>query len=77
MAKKSEPLTKFLIGLANDSKALAAFKKNPDQAMDKAGLSDSEKAVIKSGDAAKIRASISDDIVAGDVVVVVVVVIAA
>lgn len=52
---------KFLIDLSKDPKKREAFKKDPDGTMEKAGLSDKDKAVLKSGDPMKIREHLGDD----------------
>jgi hypothetical protein len=53
-----EKLMKFLCELAVDSKKLADYQKNPETAMQNAGLDDGERAALKSGDPLKVHAGL-------------------
>ena len=67
-------LGEFLADVAKDTAKLDALKKNPDKAMTDAGLSDADKAIVRSGDPGKIRAAVAGTFQPADNVVVVVVV---
>jgi len=58
-------LTNFLSELAVSPEKLASYQKNPDAAMKKAGLDADEIAALKSGDPAKVHASLSGQSVSG------------
>jgi hypothetical protein len=68
-------LSKFLLDLGTNPDKLAKLRASPEQTMSQAGLSEEEKAIVRSGDPARIRAAItttkSDTIVVVIVVVVV------
>lgn len=64
------PLKSYLKSLATDSKTLDEFKKNPDEALKKAGLSPEQIKAVKSGDTAAIRKDIGGGAHAQDTVVV-------
>ena len=51
-------LMKFLCELAVDSKKLADYQKDPETAMQNAGLDDGERAALKSGDPLKVHAGL-------------------
>ena len=73
----SDALAKYLMELSEDPGKLEELKQNPESEMDAAGLSDEDKAIIKSGDPSKIRSAIdgSPEIEGLNVTVVVVVVV--
>ena len=58
-------LTNFLSELAVSPERLASYQKNPDAAMKEAGLDADEIAALKSGDPAKVYASLSGQSAAG------------
>lgn len=69
MSKKAAD---FIAQLSENPQKRDEFKQNPDAAMDKAGLSSEDKAVLKSGDPKKIRDHLGDDGPPGCMIVLVV-----
>jgi hypothetical protein len=53
--------TNFLLKLGEDPQLLEKFKQNPDSAMDDAGLTPAEKALLLSGNVPLIRTAIVND----------------
>lgn len=53
--------TNFLLSLGEDPQLLEAFKLNPDDVMDKAGLTPAEKTLLLSGNSQLIRSAIVAD----------------
>ncbi|MGH7336555.1 MAG: hypothetical protein ACREI7_03165 [Myxococcota bacterium] len=51
----------FIAKLAEDPKVRSAYKRDPDAAMQKHGLSAKDRKVLKSGDPKKIREHLGDD----------------
>jgi len=68
MSKKTAAL---LTKLSTDAATRQRFKTNPDQVMDEHGLSAEDKAVLKSGDAEKIREHLGDDAPPGCMVLII------
>jgi hypothetical protein len=68
MSKKTAAL---LTKLSTDAGTRKAFKANPDKVMDEHGLSAEDKAVLKSGDADKIREHLGDDAPPGCMVLII------
>lgn len=58
MSKASADL---IAKLSTDPEFRTRFRANPDQVMDEAGLSEEDKAAMKSGDPDKIREHLGDD----------------
>ena len=58
MSKASADL---IARLSTDPEFRTRFRANPDQVMDEAGLSEEDKAAMKSGDPDKIREHLGDD----------------
>ena len=59
MHAKSKLLDFFLS--LNDGETLKRFQADPERAMSAAGLSDDDKALVRSGDEAKVRAALGDE----------------
>lgn len=57
----SKQAADYLADLSQDQEKLQSHKNDPDAAMDAAGLSDADKAALKSGDPQKIRQHLGDD----------------
>ena len=53
--------THFLLNLGEDPQLLEKFKQNPDDVMDKAGLTPAEKTLLLSGNSQLIRSAIVND----------------
>jgi hypothetical protein len=51
----------FVTKLSQDPALIEEFKRDPDALMDAHGLSDDDKAVLKSGDVDKIKAHLGED----------------
>jgi hypothetical protein len=58
----SEKVTRFLVALSKDVLRMAEFRKNPDQVLADADLTDEQKMLLKSGDAPRIRSYIGKDV---------------
>lgn len=59
MPQTHHNLTNFLVKMANDSHALASFERDPDAAIQAAGLSTHDAAIVKSRDPKKIGAAVT------------------
>lgn len=59
MQKQSHNLTKFLVQMAHDPHALASFERDPEAAVQAAGLSAHDAEVVKSRDPKKIGAAVT------------------
>ena len=57
----SKASTDLIAKLSTDPDFRARFRDNPDQVMDEAGLSEEDKAAMKSGDPDRIREHLGDD----------------
>ena len=68
----SKEAAKYIEKLSEDPSLRDAHKADPEASMTKAGLSDEDKAVIRSGDEEKIRAHMGDDSPPGCMVMVLV-----
>ena len=58
---KGGPIYEFLKGLSEDPAELDAYRADPEGAMDKAGLSEDHKEVLRSGDREKIEIALRDE----------------
>ena len=57
----SQKALDYVVSVSENPDKAAAHKADPDAAMDAAGLSDDDKAIIKSGDIEQIRNHLGDD----------------
>jgi hypothetical protein len=57
-ASKRERFTEFVLALGQDTQVLRRFQDNPEEEMEAAGLTEAEKALLRSGDHALIEAAI-------------------
>ena len=57
----SQQALDYVVAVSEDPAKAEAHKSDPDAAMDAAGLSDDDKAIIKSGDIEQIRNHLGDD----------------
>lgn len=61
----AERFTDFVLKLAQDPKSLEDFRKDPDQAIKRTGLSPAEQAILASANPALIRDAIAADLGSG------------
>jgi hypothetical protein len=61
----AEEMADFLYEVSSDPALLRRFQANPDAVLDTTGMSEPDKAIIKSGDANKIRAALGSQGVSG------------
>lgn len=62
-------ITDFLIAVSEDPERLKAFKRDKDKELDKSGLSPDQRALVKRGDPAELRAAVKAEAGPGAVVV--------
>lgn len=66
----SKAIALYLIELGHDPDKVARFRANPATELASAGLSPEEGEILKSGDAARIRAALSERRTVGELIVV-------
>jgi hypothetical protein len=66
----SKAIARYLIELGHNPDKVARFRANPDAELASAGLSPEEGEILKSGDAARIRAAVSQRRLAGELIVI-------
>jgi hypothetical protein len=61
----AEEMANFLYRVSSDPSLLQRFKVNPDAILDATGMSEEDKAIVKSGDARRIEAALEAQGVTG------------